>query len=68
MNTNRLTVILGGLAVLLLVVYSSFFVVNAREQALVLRFGQIRDVKKEPGIYFKLPFAFMDADLSLIHI
>ncbi len=62
MNTNRLTVILGGLAVLLLVVYSSFFVVNAREQALVLRFGQIRDVKKEPGIYFKLPFAFMDAD------
>lgn len=62
MNTNRLTAILGGLAVLLFVVYSSFFVVNAREQALVLRFGQIRDVKKEPGIYFKLPFAFMDAD------
>jgi membrane protease subunit HflC len=62
MNSNRLTVILGGLAVLLLVVYSSFFVVNAREQAIVLRFGQIRDVKKEPGIYFKLPFAFMDAD------
>lgn len=62
MNTNRLSIILGGLAVLLLVVYSSFFVVNAREQALVLRFGQIRDVKTEPGIYVKLPFAFMDAD------
>ena len=62
MNTNRLPLILGGLAALLLVLYSSVFVVNAREQALVLRFGQIRDVKKEPGIYFKLPFAFMDAD------
>ena len=47
---------------LLLIVYSSVFVVNAREQAIVLRFGQIQDVKTEPGIYFKLPFAFMDAD------
>ena len=26
--------------------------VNEREQALVLRFGQIQDVKSEPGIYF----------------
>lgn len=62
LNSNRLPLILGAIAALLLVVYSSVFVVNAREQALVLRFGQIRDVKKEPGIYFKLPFAFMDAD------
>ncbi|MBB4063595.1 protease modulator HflC [Gellertiella hungarica] len=62
MNANRLPVIIGVIAALFVVFYSSFFVVNAREQALVLRFGQIRDVKKEPGIYFKLPFAFMDAD------
>lgn len=62
MNSNRIPAVIGGIIVLLLVVYSSVFVVNAREQALVLRFGQIRDVKKEPGIYFKLPFAFMDAD------
>ena len=27
-----------------------------------MRFGQIKDVKTEPGLYFKLPFAFMDAD------
>lgn len=62
MNPNRLPIILGAFAAVLLLIYSSIFVVNAREQALVLRFGQIRDVKKEPGIYFKLPFAFMDAD------
>ena len=61
-NVNRLSALIGGLAVILALVYASVFVVNAREQALVLRFGQIRDVKKEPGIYFKLPFAFMDAD------
>ncbi|RUY55074.1 protease modulator HflC, partial [Mesorhizobium sp. M7A.F.Ca.CA.001.05.1.1] len=42
--------------------YSSVFVVNARQQALVLRFGEIVDVKSEPGIYFKAPFSFFDAD------
>lgn len=62
MTSNRLPVILGILAVILVVLYSSVFVVNAREQAIVVRFGQIQSVKTEPGIYFKLPFAFMDAD------
>ncbi|MFB9947227.1 protease modulator HflC [Rhizobium puerariae] len=62
MNSNRLPAILIGFAVILLLVYSSVFVVNEREQAIVVRFGQIQDVKREPGIYFKLPFAFMDAD------
>ncbi|MEZ2219180.1 protease modulator HflC [Rhizobium sp. RCC_161_2] len=62
MTSSRLPTILIALAVLLLIVYSSVFVVNAREQAIVLRFGQIREVKTEPGLYFKLPFAFMDAD------
>lgn len=62
MTSSRLPTILIALAVLLLIVYSSVFVVNAREQAIVLRFGQIREVKTEPSLYFKLPFAFMDAD------
>jgi len=62
MTSNRLPVILGILAVILIALYSSVFVVNAREQAIVVRFGQIQSVKTEPGIYFKLPFAFMDAD------
>jgi membrane protease subunit HflC len=62
MNSNRLPAFLIGLAVLLVLIYSSVFVVNEREQAIVVRFGEIQDVKREPGIYFKLPFAFMDAD------
>ncbi|MBW9116695.1 protease modulator HflC [Rhizobium cauense] len=62
MTSNRLPLILGILAAILVVLYSSIFVVNAREQAIVVRFGQIQSVKTEPGIYFKLPFAFMDAD------
>ena len=62
MTSNRLPIILVAIAVLFAGVFSSIYVVNEREQAIVLRFGQIRDVKTEPGLYFKLPFAFMDAD------
>ncbi|SCB57412.1 membrane protease subunit HflC [Rhizobium aethiopicum] len=60
--SNRLPVILVLLAVVLAGIYSSVFVVNAREQAIVVRFGEIQSVKTDPGIYFKLPFAFADAD------
>lgn len=59
---SRLPYFLIALAVILMVVYSSVFVVTERQQAVVVRFGQIQDVKTEPGLYFKLPFAFMDAD------
>lgn len=59
---NRLPVIAVIAAVILFLLYSSVFVVNARQQALVIRFGEIVDVKNEPGIYFKAPFAFFDAD------
>lgn len=59
---NRLPAILAVAAFVLVAIYSSFFVVNEREQAIVVRFGEIQDVKSEPGLYFKLPFAFMDAD------
>ncbi|MCG7508101.1 protease modulator HflC [Mesorhizobium retamae] len=59
---NRLPAIIVAIAVLLFLLYSSVFVVNARQQAIVLRFGEIIDVKTEPGIYFKAPFPFFDAD------
>lgn len=62
MTSNRLPVIGVIAAIALFLVYSSLYVVNAREQAIVLRFGEIVDVKKEPGIYFKLPFPFFEAD------
>jgi membrane protease subunit HflC len=59
---NRLPYILIALALVLMTAYSSVFIVNQRQQAIVVRFGEIRDVKSEPGLYFKLPFGFMDAD------
>jgi membrane protease subunit HflC len=62
MMANRLSFVGVIAAVVLFLIYSSIFVVNQREQALVLRFGEIVDVKSKPGIYFKAPFAFFDAD------
>ncbi|MGH6760043.1 MAG: protease modulator HflC [Phyllobacterium sp.] len=62
MNSNRLPWIVGIIAALALILYSSVFVVNERQQAIVLRFGEIIDVKTEPGIYFKAPFGFFEAD------
>ena len=59
---NRLPVIAVIAAIVLYLAYSSVFVVNARQQAIVLRFGEIVEVKSDPGIYFKLPFAMFDAD------
>lgn len=59
---NRLPIIAIVVLALLILAYSSFFVVNERQQAIVLRFGEIVDVKTEPGLYFKLPFGFAEAD------
>ena len=59
---NRLPILAVVAAVILFLLYSSIFVVNARQQAIVLRFGEIVDVKTQPGIYFKAPFGFLDAD------
>ena len=47
----------GGIivAILLFIGYQAAYVVNAREQAIVVRFGEIQDVREEPGLFFKVP-------------
>jgi membrane protease subunit HflC len=57
---RRAWILVVGAALALLLLYSSLFVVNEREQAIVLRFGEITRVIREPGIYFKLPTSFVD--------
>ena len=49
--------IIGGVAIFaVFVLLSSVFVVDEREKALVLQFGQVRSVKETPGLAWKLPF------------
>jgi modulator of FtsH protease HflC len=52
----RSAFILPALAVLGAVALSSVFIVDERKQALVLQFGQVKQVVKEPGLGFKIPF------------
>jgi len=51
-----LPVIAAIIAVVVIGVMSSVFIVDERQQALVLQFGQVRQVRTEPGIGFKVPF------------
>ncbi len=42
--------------VVLVGILSSLFIVDERKKALVLQFGQVTQVKSEPGLGFKIPF------------
>lgn len=59
--SNRLIIIGAIVLGVLYVFFSSIYVVNEREQAIVMRFGQITDVRTEPGIYFKIPTDIVDS-------
>ena len=52
---NRSALILPILAVIVAAVLSSLFIVDEREKALVLQFGQVKQVKETPGLGFKVP-------------
>lgn len=52
-------IVIGFLVALVIVVItalSSMFVVDQREQALVVQFGEPKRVITEPGLDFKIPF------------
>lgn len=52
---RKTTYIIPVIVVAIVGFFSSIFIVDEKEQALVLQFGQIKSVKTEPGLYFKIP-------------
>lgn len=52
---SRAGMIIPILVLVLAALLSSIFIVDEREKALVLQFGQIRQVKEDPGLAFKIP-------------
>ncbi len=52
---NRSALIAAGAALVVVGILSSVFIVDEREKALVLQFGQVRSVKESPGLAFKIP-------------
>jgi membrane protease subunit HflC len=58
---NRLIAIGVAVVIALYVLFSSIYVVNERDQAIVMRFGQITNIRTDPGIYFKIPTDIVDS-------
>ncbi|MFC0282862.1 protease modulator HflC [Camelimonas abortus] len=53
---NAVKVLAAVVAALVVVgLYSGAFIVNQTQEALVLQFGRVRSVVKEPGLHFKIP-------------
>lgn len=52
---NRATLLLPVAVIAVAAALSSIFIVDEREKALVLQFGQIKAVHEDPGLYFKIP-------------
>ena len=44
-----------GVAGVIVIVFASMFIVDQRQNAIVFRLGEVISVKKEPGLYFKVP-------------
>lgn len=53
---SRMTLILVLVALVLVTLSSSLFIVDQRQKAVMLRLGQIERSDFEPGLHFKIPF------------
>lgn len=52
----RLPILIALLVAVGFVALNSFFTVDERQKAMVLQFGQVRDIREQPGLAFKIPF------------
>jgi modulator of FtsH protease HflC len=52
---SNLGLLLIGVLAALIVSSLALFVVDQRQNAIVFRLGEVVDIKREPGLYFKLP-------------
>lgn len=55
MKTNAINILIGAIIALVLA-NMSIFMVDQRQTAIVLQLGELVDVKKDPGLYWKMPF------------
>ncbi len=52
---NNLGSIVVALVAALIIASLSMFIVDQRQNAIVFRLGEVVDIKKDPGLYFKVP-------------
>jgi len=53
---RRIPIVAGLVAALVLLLLGSIFRVDERQKAMVLQFGQVKAIKEDPGLAFKIPF------------
>lgn len=53
---KKFPILIGGAVAAIFLLLSSIYVVDEREQALVLQFGDVKATRTDPGLYFKVPF------------
>ncbi|MDH4134585.1 MAG: protease modulator HflC, partial [Gammaproteobacteria bacterium] len=56
MNQNKMLAIAGLFLLLLVITSSAVYVVDEREKAVVVRFGEVIRYDDAPGIHWKQPF------------
>ncbi len=65
---SRFPILAILVAALAFLAFNTFFIVDERQKAMVLQFGQVRSVKEDPGLAFKVPFiqnvVFYDARIQ----
>ena len=70
MNRNNLVIAAIVVVIVAILINATFFIVNQAEQALVLRFGAVRQTITAPGLHIKAPFidavAIYDARLLAV--
>lgn len=57
---NRLAIFVTGLLLALMVAFSTLFIVDQRQFAVIYALGEIKSVVTEPGLKFKLPPPFQN--------
>ena len=62
-NRNLLTAILA----VVLIAYSSTFIVDEREVVIKFRLGEIVSSYDDPGLYFMIPFLIMSKSTILVY-
>ena len=59
---NRIGFYVAGALVVLMILFSTLFIVDQRQYAVIYALGEIKEVVTEPGLKFKLPFLARGAE------
>lgn len=66
-KTRKIIIVAAVIIVVLIAVFTSWYTVNDKQQAVVTTFGRVTDIKNA-GLYFKLPFGIQEAHIVDVNV